>query len=48
MGHYESPDLIFAGTRLRPGDPYFLVVQAAGGDANWLRLMTDAYIEANK
>lgn len=48
MGHYEHPELRFVGTRLRPGDPYFFVVQAATDDPNWLRLMTDAFVEANK
>jgi hypothetical protein len=46
MGHYENPDLRFVGTRLNPREPYFFVVQAADGDANWLRLMTDAFAEA--
>lgn len=47
MGHYENPDLVFVGTRLRPSEPYFFVVQAVS-DMNWLRLMTDAYLETNK
>jgi hypothetical protein len=48
MGHYENPDILFVGTRLSRGEPYLFVVQAAVGDHNWLRLMTEAFNEANK
>jgi hypothetical protein len=48
MGHHETPDLLFVGTRLRPREPYYFVVQAVADDANWLRLMTDAYNASNK
>lgn len=48
MGHYEDPELLFVGMRLNRGAPYYFVVQGAADEVNWLRLMTDAYIEANQ
>jgi len=49
MGHYENPDVLFVGARIKPDEPYLFVVQGAVGESvNWLRLLSDAFTEANK
>lgn len=46
IGHSEAPELRFTGTRLKRDLPYYFVAHTFNDPTNWLRLMTDAFLEA--
>ncbi len=49
IGHYENPDVLFVGMRAGPRGPYQFVLQAAVGEpVNWLALMSEAFMDANR